>query len=186
MRRMRAKHRLMRVRTIALALAGALAAAGCSSHAREAGNVTGVAAVGAPAPAFDDATAGGGMLSSSALRGKAVYLNFFASWCPPCNAEAPALERLQRRYASRGLQIVGVDVLEDAAIARSFARKYGLTYPIVVDGGALVHAYAVNGLPVHAFIDRDGVLRAVVVGELDERQMIAHVRTLVAPSAPRR
>jgi thiol-disulfide isomerase/thioredoxin len=105
------------------------------------------------------------------LRGKAVYLNFFATWCPPCNEEAPQIEALARTFAARGLQVVGVDVLENAGKAGAFRARHRLTYPIVVDSGTLRDQYEVNGLPVHVFIDRAGVVRKIVVGELSPSAM---------------
>ncbi len=115
----------------------------------------------------------------TSLRGKAVYLNFFATWCPPCNEEAPAINALQREFGARGLQVVGVDVLENARKAADFSRGHHLTYPVVVDDGTLRDQYAVNGLPVHVFIDRRGIVRKIVVGELSALQMRANVAGLL-------
>ncbi|MEO6836430.1 MAG: TlpA disulfide reductase family protein [Candidatus Tumulicola sp.] len=130
-----------------------------------------IAHIGEPAPNFSEPTASGGSLSLASLRGKVVYLNFFATWCPPCNEEAPAIDALQRRYGPQGLQVVGVDVLENARKAALFRREHHLSYPAVVDDGTLRDQYAVNGLPVHVFIDRLGVVRSVVVGELPAADM---------------
>jgi thiol-disulfide isomerase/thioredoxin len=106
-------------------------------------------------------------------------LNFFATWCPPCNAEAPAIDGLYRRYAARGLQVVGVDVLESAPKAASFARAHGVTYPVVVDDGTMRDRYRVNALPVHVFIDRHGVVRQIVDGEMDASQMRAAIERVL-------
>jgi thiol-disulfide isomerase/thioredoxin len=108
-----------------------------------------------------------------------VYLNFFATWCPPCNEEAPAINALQKQYAARGLQVVGIDELENQKKAASFVRKFRLVYPAIVDDGTLQSQYQINGLPVHVFIDRSGVIKKIVVGEMSGKQIASAVRGLL-------
>lgn len=108
-----------------------------------------------------------------------MYLNFLASWCPPCNEETPWIEKLQRRYRAEGLRVVGVDVEENSAIARRFSAKYALTYPVLVDQGTLANLYRVNGLPVHVFIKRDGTISRIVVGEMSDAQITSAVRAIL-------
>jgi peroxiredoxin len=138
-----------------------------------------IAQVGAPAPSWNEPRLAGPKLSLAQLRGKPVYLNFFATWCPPCNAEASTIDGLSQRYAARGLQVVGVDVLESAPKAASFARAHHLTYPVVVDDGTMRDRYRVNALPVHVFIDRHGVVRQIVDGEMDASQMRAAIERVL-------
>jgi cytochrome c biogenesis protein CcmG/thiol:disulfide interchange protein DsbE len=138
-----------------------------------------IARVGRAAPNWSEPTSQGTSLALASLRGKVVYLNFFATWCPPCNEEAPAIEGLQRQYGAKGLQVVGIDVLENARKAALFRSGHHLSYPAVVDDGTLRDQYAVNGLPVHVFIDRAGVVRNVVVGELSAEDMRANVLRLL-------
>lgn len=163
--------------TFAMLLA-ALAFSGCSVRVGGSG-ASGVARIGQAAPDWTQHTATGENLSLSSLRGKAVYLNFFATWCPPCNEEAPSINALQKQYASRGLQIVGVDELENQKKAESFVRKFGLVYPAVVDDGTLQSQYEVNGLPVHVFIGRDGVVKKIVVGEMKPPQIVSAIRSIL-------
>jgi len=163
--------------TFAMLLA-ALAFSGCSVRVGGSG-ASGVARVGHTAPDWTQPTSTGSKLTLSSLRGKAVYLNFFATWCPPCNDEAPGINALQKQYASRGLQVVGVDELENQKKAASFVRKFGLVYPAVVDDGTLQSQYEVNGLPVHVFIDRGGIVKKIVVGEMSEKQIVSAVRSLL-------
>lgn len=137
------------------------------------------AAVGKPAPDFTEPLAEGGTLAMTSLKGKAVYLNFFASWCPPCNEEATDINAVSRQYAKQGLDVVGVDVLENAKKARSFIDEHHLTYPAVVDDGALRDAYNIDGMPEHVFIDRSGIVRKIVVGELTKAQMEADVKSVL-------
>jgi cytochrome c biogenesis protein CcmG/thiol:disulfide interchange protein DsbE len=111
-----------------------------------------------------------GELSLSSLRGKAVVVNFWASWCKPCEEEAPLLERAWKRYRSEGLVVVGVDTQDFKGDARRFARKNGMTYPIVRDGpGDTVSDYGVDGFPETFFVNRDGELVGErVAGAVDE------------------
>jgi cytochrome c biogenesis protein CcmG/thiol:disulfide interchange protein DsbE len=163
--------------TFAMLLA-ALAFSGCSVRVGGSG-ASGVARVGHPAPDWTVPTSRGAKLTLSSLRGKAVYLNFFATWCPPCNEEAPSINALQKQYGYRGLQVVGVDELENQKKAESFVRKFGLVYPAVVDDGTLQSQYEVNGLPVHVFIDRSGVIKKIAVGEMSTAQIAAAVRSIL-------
>jgi thiol-disulfide isomerase/thioredoxin len=139
----------------------------------------GPARVGQAAPAWKEPSLPGPSLTLASLHGKAIYLNFFATWCPPCNQEAPAIDALQRRYAGRGLQVVGVDVLENARKASQFRDEHHLSYPVVVDSGLLRDQYNVNGLPVHVFIDRGGVVQKIVVGELSPADMRTNVERIL-------
>jgi cytochrome c biogenesis protein CcmG/thiol:disulfide interchange protein DsbE len=99
---------------------------------------------------------GSGSLTLSELRGRVVVLNFFASWCNPCRDEAPVLRSLSERYRNSGIVVLGVATNDDLGDARSFARKYGLSYPLVVADEDTLTAYAVRGLPETVFIDAAG------------------------------
>jgi cytochrome c biogenesis protein CcmG, thiol:disulfide interchange protein DsbE len=157
----------------------ALALAACAQGGKTTSTSPEIARVGAPAPEFSEPSIPGPTLSLESLRGKAIYLNFFATWCPPCNEEAPAINALQRQYAASGLQVVGVDVLESARKAALFRQEHHLLYPAVVDQGTLRDAYRVNGLPVHVFIDRRGIVRDIVIGELAPGAMRADVERIL-------
>lgn len=138
-----------------------------------------IARVGEPAPPWTEPSLPGPSLSLSGLRGKPVYLNFFATWCPPCNAEAPTIDSIAREYGPRGLQVVGVDVLENAGKAAEFRREHRLVYPVVVDDGTLRDQYAIDGLPVHVFIDRLGIVRRIAVGEISPAEMRSSAERLL-------
>jgi cytochrome c biogenesis protein CcmG/thiol:disulfide interchange protein DsbE len=132
------------------------------------------------APELDLPTAAGSSVSLAALKGKPVYLSFFATWCGPCNDEAPALEATAKRFQSSGLAVVGVDEEESAAKAAAFAGKYGLTYPIALDvdgdSGDDFHVYAT---PTNVFINRDGSISSVHVGEMTPAEITAAVKNVL-------
>jgi cytochrome c biogenesis protein CcmG/thiol:disulfide interchange protein DsbE len=115
--------------------------------------------VGQQAPAFSlQELNGDGTVSLAQLRGKAVVLNFFASWCGPCKREAPALEQLWRDYRSRGVVVLGIDTNDASSDARAFVSAHGLTYPTVTGGGRLTGKYGIAGLPVTYVLNRQGRL----------------------------
>jgi cytochrome c biogenesis protein CcmG, thiol:disulfide interchange protein DsbE len=170
----------MAKRSLAVALACVFALAACAhgGNADSTGSPQ-IARVGGPAPAWTETSLPGPTLSLAGLRGKAVYLNFFATWCPPCNAEAPAINDIARTYGGKGLQVVGVDVLENAHKAAEFRDQHHLLYPVVVDDGVLRDQYRVDGLPVHVFIDRSGIVRRVVVGEMSPAEMQSNAERIL-------
>lgn len=163
----------------ALALAFALAACAHGSGTAASASQADKARVGQAAPPWSEATVGGPALSLASLHGKAIYLNFFATWCPPCNEEAPSINDLARKYGPRGLAVVGVDVMESPNKAAEFRTAHKLIYPVIADGGVLRDQYNVNGLPVHVFIDRNGVVQKIVVGELSPQDMRADVERML-------
>ncbi len=111
-------------------------------------------------------------LSLSALRGHPVVLDFWATWCGPCRAEAPLLDRVARRYKDRGLMVVGVNTSDDDGLAAPFALKHGLSFPIAFDeGNRAAHAYAVENLPTLVVIGKDGKVLAVRTGVTDDAEL---------------
>src|ERR671938_41318 len=114
-----------------------------------------------------------GKLSLASLRGKAVVLNFWASWCIPCKQESPRLQRFAHAWAKRGVVVLGVDTNDFAGDAKQFMRRYGLTYPNVHDGhGLSVHPYGLTGFPETFFVGRSGRLVGDhVEGPVTEKQL---------------
>lgn len=130
------------------------------------------AQVGAFAPALEARTLDGAPVALDSLRGAPVLLNVWATWCHPCRDEIPVLEELHRQYAPQGLRVVGVTIDNAGRTAdiRSFARQYGMTYPIWHDPDQYVMpAFSVIGVPTTVLIDRAGRLVWRKTGEIKAR-----------------
>jgi cytochrome c biogenesis protein CcmG/thiol:disulfide interchange protein DsbE len=117
-----------------------------------------------------------GRLVLSSLAGKAVVVNFWASWCTPCKEEAPFLEQVWRENRDRGLVVVGYDAKDFRADARRFAKRFGLTFPLVFDGpGDALEDWGVTGFPETFVLDRRGRVVQAFVGDVtsddDKREL---------------
>lgn len=131
---------------------------------------------GFSAPDFSLDLVGGGQITLSDLHGKVVLVNLWASWCPPCREEMPAIEAVYRNYKDSGLEVLAVNTTyqdsEEAAAA--FVQEFGLSFLVPLDrSGAVSRQYQLRALPTSYFIDRQGVIRSVVVGGPMSETLIA-------------
>ncbi|MFP3853066.1 MAG: TlpA disulfide reductase family protein [Anaerolineales bacterium] len=119
------------------------------------------------APAISLEQLEGGELDLASLRGKVVIVNYWATWCPPCRAEMPALERTYQAHKSEGLEILAVNATNQDSImaVEQFVSEYGLSFPILLDEDGSVGArYQTRALPSTYFIDKQGVIQKVIIG----------------------
>ncbi|HET7010343.1 MAG TPA: TlpA disulfide reductase family protein [Anaerolineales bacterium] len=132
------------------------------------------------APDFHVETLEGDVLTLSDLRGRPVVVNFWATWCPPCRAEMPALEAAYREHAPEGLEIVGLNATSQDSVSAvgTFVDELGLTFPIGLDPtGVVQRLYQIRAFPTTFFIDREGtILEVVIGGPLAE----AHLRSILS------
>jgi len=118
-----------------------------------------------------------GELRLSDLRGKAVVLNFWATWCRPCRREMPQFVEAYDRYRDQGLVIVAVDLQESRGTIGSFVDDFGVEFPVAIDRqGDVADEYRLLGLPTTYFIDRNGVIRSIYRGPLEGRSQGTNVQ----------
>lgn len=109
------------------------------------------------------------MIRLSDFAGKPVLINLWATWCIPCQNEMPVLEKIYKEYNASGLVVLGVDItLQDNLQAvKETVKKYQLSYPILLDeSGQISKLYQVYGIPTSYFIDHQGILRLIQIGEI--------------------
>lgn len=136
----------------------------------------------------------GGTLSSVDLAGKPVVFNFWASWCEPCQQEAPTLEAMYKRYQAQGVVFIGIDYEDLNPDAEAFVKQEGITYPILLDpGGTLATQFGITGVPQTYFVDRQyrffsigqgskegSRAGTVILGAVSEPEMVSQINGLLA------
>jgi len=137
---------------------------------------------GQPAPDFSLSGLDGKTLKLSDFRGKAVLLNFWATWCEPCKVETPWIVDLQKKYGSQGFQVVGVAMDDtDQKTILELAQKMGVTYPVLQGTESVADLYGgVDGLPMNFFLDRSGKIVDRELGLVSESVFEDNIRKALA------
>jgi peroxiredoxin len=124
-----------------------------------------VATVGQPAPDFDTIDLDGKIWTLSKLRGQVVFVNFWATWCPPCREEMPSMERLNAKMPADKFEMLAIYNNDTPAKVKDFVTRLGLTMPILDDHKNVIGArYGLRGLPETFIIDKQGVIREKFIG----------------------
>lgn len=135
---------------------------------------------GSPAPDFEISYSDGRKVRLSDLRGRPVLVNFWATWCPPCRAEVPEIQKAYEKYKASGFTVVAVNVQESTSAVAKFMEEFGMTFTVAIDSsGAVGRLYRVSGIPASFFVDRSGIVREIIVGSLtaaDLERMYAAIR----------
>jgi len=132
------------------------------------------------APAFTLTTFDGQSLSLESLRGHVVVVNFWASWCKPCEQEARDLEAFYRAYKDRGVILIGVDYVDTETEARAYLKKFDITYPNGPDLGTRIsQAYRIKGVPETYIVDANGQLVTNIIGPTTTENLAAIVEPLL-------
>jgi len=154
-----------------LGLAVALTAGACTNGSLGAPAGGGV---GRQAPDFRLESLDGRQVSLADYAGQVVLLNFWATWCPPCKEEIPAIERAYVAHRGEGFMVLGINEGEALEIVQTFASELGITYPVLIDKrGNVAAQYRRRGLPLTLIVDRNGVIQVrhegyVTAGQLDK------------------
>lgn len=161
-----------------LLLGALLARPGVKTNPNQA---TAVPEVDHVAPGFSLTAPDGTRISLADLRGQAVLVNFWGTWCPPCRAEMPAIQAAYERYHDRGFTVLAVNTGEQPELVASFAKTFGLTFPTLLDhDGQVVESYRVNGFPTSFFIDQQGIVRTIYRGPMSDDVIATAVEDLLA------
>lgn len=133
-----------------------------------------------PAPNFSLQLFNGGQLSLADLRDQVIVVTFWASWCEPCQEEAPVLEKAWQEYQGQGVTFIGIAYKDTENKARAFLDEFGITYPNALDpGNRVARAYRVQGVPETFFI-KDGEIAGLYLGPLTEDQLVTRIERLLA------
>lgn len=140
--------------------------------------------VGDPAPDFVTMLSDGSIVRLSDFRGQPVWLNFWGSWCPPCRSEMPDMEAAYKKLQPQGLVMLAVAVDEPASVSFDYAARNGATYLVASDPERKMtgSVYPIVNFPTHILIDREGIVRQIVLAELNTDEFIAYAETILQPS----
>jgi len=135
---------------------------------------------GKPAPAFAGENLRGEKVDLGSLKGKVVLLDFWATWCPPCVASMPHLQKIQDDLGSRGLIVLGVNQEPgEEEKVRRFLQRRSLTFPSIVDRGNIHVTYGVYSFPTTFVIDRQGIIRATFRGPASEESLVKAIEPVL-------
>ena len=133
------------------------------------------------APEFTLRDLNGGSIDLASFRGKVVLLDFWATWCAPCQVEMPRFAQWQRQYGPQGFQVIGISMDDDPALARKLYARLKLNYPVAMGDEKLGELYGgVLGLPLTYLIDRNGEVRARFQGETDLKTIEMRLKALLS------
>ena len=159
---------------------GPLTTATASATASSSGGAGSGFHVGQPAPSLVVPQVGGGTIDLVALRGKPVWVNFMATWCPPCQDEFPLMNGFAARYGNKGLVVLAIDVREEEGVVAGFAQGLNTTFPLGLDSdGRAAESWGAIALPVHFWIDAQGIVRDGAAGGIGADAMVGGLRSIM-------
>jgi thiol-disulfide isomerase/thioredoxin len=133
-------------------------------------------------PAFSMKDLSGKAVTNSSIKGKVVLFDFWATWCGPCMKASPLMQSLHKKYASKGLVVIGAKVLDEEGSASEYAKKHGYTYRFTTGGEELMSSFGFKGIPAFVIVDKKGVVSRVQTGYAPtlDGQFEAKVKQLLA------
>ncbi len=140
--------------------------------------------VGDPAPDFTLKTLDGEKVSLSDFKGRPVLINFWATWCPPCRFEMPAIEKAWQQYKDDGFVVLGVNVEEPISVVQRFVENFGLSFPVLLDyKGNVSDMYRLRAFPTSYFVGRDGKIVIAHRGMMTEQVLQRYMQRVMATQA---
>lgn len=138
--------------------------------------------VGTQAPDIVTMVSDGSVVRLSGFRGQPVWLNFWGSWCPPCRAEMPDMQTAYQELEPRGLVMLAISLDEPPETAFDYARRNGATYLVGTDPDRKLTgaAYPIVNFPTHILIDREGIIRSIILAELDAKQFVTSAESILS------
>jgi peroxiredoxin len=145
----------------------------CGVSASSSNNDVGISPqVGYLAPDFSLRTPDGSSIRLSDLRGYGVFINFWATWCGPCQNEMPDIQSIHESYSGQGLIVLSVNQEDTASDVTDYANWMGMTFPIVLDSSAKVgETYLVWDIPYSYFVDKNGIIQSIYIGQMSRDEM---------------
>jgi peroxiredoxin len=138
--------------------------------------------VGQKAPDFELQNLNGQAVSLKDLQGKAVLLNFWATWCGPCRGEMPFLEEIYQEWSDEKFVLLSVNIGEGSSQVKDFLQSNGLTLPVLLDTRQVVaEQYYITAIPTTFFIDKDGIIQYKVVGSFRDKESIESYINKIIP-----
>lgn len=135
----------------------------------------------AKAQDFETTLLNGEQFQLSDQRGKVVLLNIWATWCPPCEEETPALNEVYEKYSDQGVEFLGISIDEQGeSVVKPFVEKYDISYPITIDDGSIMEKYGPTmGVPTTYIIDQKGNLRYFATGAITKAELEPRLKKLL-------
>jgi thiol-disulfide isomerase/thioredoxin len=162
------------------ATASAAASESAPAASGNVGGEGGLFHIGEPAPALAVPQVGGGTIDLAVLRGKPVWVTFMGTYCPSCYDEFPLMNRFAAAHEDDDLVVVAIDVSEEEGVVASFAQQLGAIFPMGLDGdGSVAQRWEAVALPVHFWIDRDGIIRDGALGGIGPDIMARGLRAIM-------
>lgn len=135
--------------------------------------------VGDDAPDFEVTDLNGEVHRLSDYKGQGVFLNFWGTWCEPCEREFPAIERQYKNFETQGVQVLALNIDQTNLEVKNYVKNMGMTFPVAIDRSkSVMTAYNVNILPASILINADGVIEKIITGEMSESQIVAHLESI--------
>lgn len=136
--------------------------------------------VGSSAPDFVLETLDGKKVQLSDLRGKGVFLNFWGTWCKPCEKEMPFMENQYQNFKDKGVEILAVNIAESDLVVNQFVKRHGLTFPILMDRKSeITELYKISPIPTTFLIDEKGEIKKVITGAMTEETVREYMKMIV-------